>query len=42
MAPVLDNVSQIVMVNLIVNLTECRIIQETPMGTAVSRIIYIR
>lgn len=39
MAPGLDSWSLIVMANLIVDLTECGIIQETPMGAAVERIV---
>lgn len=35
MSPGLDTWSLIVMVTLIVNLTECRVIQEAPVGIAV-------
>lgn len=39
MAPGLDSWSLTVMINLIVDLIECEIIQETPMGAAVERIV---
>lgn len=41
MAPRLDSWSLTVKINLIVDLTECGIIQETPMGAAVERIVKI-
>lgn len=39
MAPGLDSWSLTVMINLIVDLIEREIIQETPMGVAVERIV---